>query len=30
MRTYEDEGFDSETARRATEDAIRAGVDDVI
>ena len=30
MRTYEDEGFDAEQARRATEDAIRAGEADVI
>jgi predicted RecB family nuclease len=30
MAQYEDEGFDSATARQATEDAIRAGEDDVI
>jgi predicted RecB family nuclease len=30
MAQYEDEGFDSETARQATEDAIRVGEDDVI
>ena len=30
MLTYEDEGFDAEEARRATEDAIRAGEADVI
>ena len=30
MLTYDDEGFDAEEARRATEDAIRAGEADVI
>jgi len=30
MPTYEDEGFDSETARQATEEAIRAGEADVV
>ena len=30
MLTYDDEGFDAEEARRATEDAIRAGTADVI
>jgi len=30
MLTYDDEGFDAEQARRATEDAIRAGEADVI
>ena len=30
LQTYDDEGFDADDARRATEDAIRAGAADVI